>query len=84
MGAIYDNIAEFVSSTDTEKNILQLIQKSQSRAKTGRYVPATTVDVMLVREMLSDTLDNLMEYMIKYEEYEKCGEIKKLIEQPKK
>lgn len=80
MDAIYDAITEFAGSSDNEKIILQLIQKSQSKAKTGRYVPATTVDVMLVREMLSDTLTNLMEYMIKREEYEKCSVIKKLIE----
>lgn len=78
MEAVYDNIASFSDSTDKEKLILQLIQKSQSKAKTGRYVPATTVDVMLVRDMLSDTLDSLMDYMIKREEYEKCGEIKKM------
>ena len=85
MNAIYENVFDFVRSTEEDRIVLRIIAgpKKLRRPQSIEDIPLN-VDFIISREDIQETLQKLLEHCIEVEEYEKCAEIVKLQNEPPK
>jgi len=85
MNAIYDNVFEFIESNEEDRIVLRIIAgpKKVRRPQSINDIPMS-VDFIISKEDIKETLEKLLEHCIEVEEYEKCAEIVKLQNQPPK
>jgi hypothetical protein len=85
MNAIYDNVFEFIESNEEDRIVLRIIAgpKKVRRPQSINDIPMS-VDFIISKEDIKETLEKLLEHCIEVEEYEKCAEIVKLQNAPSK
>jgi hypothetical protein len=85
MNAIYENVFDFVRSTEEDRIVLRIIAgpKKLRRPQSINDIPMN-VDFIISKEDIKETLEKLLEHCIEVEEYEKCAEIVKLQNEPPK
>ena len=85
MNAIYENVFDFVRSTEEDRIVLRIIAgpKKLRRPQSIEDIPLN-VDFIISREDIQETLQKLLEHCIEVEEYEKCAEVVKLQNEPPK
>jgi len=85
MDAIYENVFDFVKSTEEDRIVLRIIAgpKKVRRPQSINDIPMN-VDFIISKEDIKETLQKLLEHCIEVEEYEKCDEIVKLQNEPPK
>jgi hypothetical protein len=85
MDAIYENVSEFMASTEEDRIVLRIIAgpKRLKRPQSINDIPVN-VDFIISKDDIQETLQKLLEHCIEVEEYEKCAEIVKLQNQPPK
>ena len=79
MDAIYENVSEFMASTEEDRIVLRIIAgpKKLKRPQSINDIPVN-VDFIISKDDIQETLQKLLEHMVEVEEYEKCAEIVKL------
>ena len=85
MDAIYENVSEFMASSEEDRIVLRIIAGPQKvrRPQSINDIPMN-VDFIISKEDIYETLQKLLEHCIEVEEYEKCAEIVKLQNAPLK
>jgi hypothetical protein len=79
MKALYDNVFDFVDSDDLNRCVLRVISqpKTHTAAKQLKRT-GISIDFIITRDDINDTIDRLIGHLVEVEEYEKCAELIKL------
>lgn len=79
MNALYDNVFDFVDGDELNRCVLRVIAqpKTHVNAKPLKRV-GLSVDFIITRDDINETIDKLIGHLSDLEEYEKCAELVKL------
>lgn len=77
MGTLYDNIFEFTDSEEEKRIVLEVIMKHNFSIEESDY-QGISMDFVITKDGLDETIDRLISHYEDFEEYEKCAELVKL------
>ena len=77
LNSLYDELSDFLDSTDDLKLILKLVIKSKGHIRLSEF-NALAFEFLLVRDELTDTMNGMLRHFESIEEYEKCAELVKM------
>jgi hypothetical protein len=77
LNSLYDELPDFLDSTDDLKLILKLVIKSKGHIRLSEF-NALAFEFLLVRDELTDTMNGMLRHFESIEEYEKCAELVKM------
>ena len=79
MGALYNNVFDFVDSDDLNRCVLRVISQPKTHTA-AKHLKRTgiSIDFIITRDDINDTIDKLIGHLVEVEEYEKCAELIKL------
>ena len=81
MGALYDNVFDFLESDDLNRSVLRVISQPKTHKNANRLKrTGLSVDFIITRDDIDETIDKLISHLVEVEEYEKCAELVKLKE----
>lgn len=79
MNALYDNVFDFVDGDELTRCVLRVISKPKTHAKAKQINRVgLSVDFVITRDDINETIDKLIAHLVELEEYEKCAELLKL------
>jgi hypothetical protein len=75
--ALYQDIFDFVKSDLDRKIVLEIIMKTNLEIEDAKY-QGISMDFVVTKDSIGETLDRLISHYEDYEEYEKCAELVKI------
>ena len=79
MNALYDNVFDFVDGDELTRCVLRVISKPKTHAKAKQINRVgLSVDFVITRDDINETIDKLISHLVELEEYEKCAELLEL------
>lgn len=79
MNALYDNVFDFVYGDELTRCVLKVIsQPPTHKSVTKLKRVGLSVDFIISRDDIDETIDKLIAHLVELEEYEKCAELVKL------
>jgi hypothetical protein len=79
MNALYDNVFDFVDGDELTRCVLRVISKPKTHVKAKEINRVgLSVDFVITRDDINETIDKLINHLVELEEYEKCVELVKL------
>jgi hypothetical protein len=76
-GILYDNIFDFLESEEDKRIILEVIIKQSIHIDDSNY-DGISMDFVITKEHMNETIDKLVKHFETNEEYEKCSKLVKL------
>lgn len=77
MDTLYDNIFDFLGSDEDRRIILEIIMKQRIFIDSSDY-DGVSMDFVITKEHIDETIDRLLSHYELIEEYEKCAKLVKL------
>lgn len=77
MDTLYDNIFDFILSDEEKRAVLEVVMKQRIFIDSSDY-DGVSMDFVITKEHMSETIDKLITHYELVEEYEKCSKLVKL------
>ena len=79
MNALYDNVFDFVYGDELTRCVLKVIAQPKTHTSANKLKRVgLSVDFIINRDDIDETIDKLISHLVEFEEYEKCAELVKL------
>lgn len=79
MDALYDNVFDFVYGDELNRCVLKVIAQPKTHTNAAKLKRVgLSVDFIINRDDINETIDKLISHLEEFEEYEKCAELLKL------
>jgi hypothetical protein len=77
MDTVYDNIFDFLESDEDRRIVLEIIMKQRMVIDSSDY-DGVSMDFVITKNSIDETLDRMIKHYENTEEYEKCAKLVKL------
>lgn len=74
---LYDNIFDFLDSDESRRIILEVVIKQKLEIDYKNF-DGVSMDFVITKKDMDETIDRLLKHFEENEEYEKCAEVVKL------
>lgn len=77
MDTVYDNIFDFLESDEDRRIVLEIIMRQRMVIDSSDY-DGVSMDFVITKSSIDETLDRMIKHYESTEEYEKCAKLVKL------
>lgn len=77
MDTVYDNIFDFLDSEEDRRIILEIVMRQRMLINSSDY-DGVSMDFVITKNSIDETLDRMINHYESTEEYEKCAKLVKL------
>jgi hypothetical protein len=77
MDTVYDNIFDFLESDEDRRIVLEIIMRQRMVINSSDY-DGVSMDFVITKNSIDETLDRMIRHYENTEEYEKCAKLVKL------
>ena len=77
MDTVYDNIFDFLESDEDRRIVLEIIMRQRMVINSSDY-DGVSMDFVITKNSIDETLDRMIKHYENTEEYEKCAKLVKL------
>ena len=77
MDTVYDNIFDFLESDEDRRIVLEIIMRQRMVINSSDY-DGVSMDFVITKNSIDETLDRMINHYENTEEYEKCAKLVKL------